>query len=215
MRNLFIFILAFVLPFSTIMAQSEPEATAILKKVSAKYKSYSSIKTDYTIKIHMPESKSDIIKKGTVHLKGAKFKMQIDDVISTCDGKTIWNYLPSEKQIQISLYNKTDGNISPEKLFTFWEKDFIYRVKEKKVLNGKNVVIIEMSPTTKKNGAVFKIDLTINTATNEIISFLIYEKNGTRTTYSITTLSSNVAMDDSLFIFDPKKFPGVEVIDLR
>ncbi len=196
-------------------AQIDPEASALLKKVSAKYKAYTSSKTDYTIKIHFAEAKTDIVKKGTLYLKGAKFKMQIDEVISTCDGKNIWNYLPSEKQVQISIYDKADGNISPEKFFTLWEKDYIYRIKEKKTVNGKNTAVIEMSPTTKKNGGIFKIDVTINTSTNELMSFLIYEKNGTRTTYTINTTTPNISLAETFFIFDAKQFPGVEVVDLR
>ncbi len=196
-------------------AQIDPEASALLKKVSAKYKAYTSSKTDYSIKIHFAEAKTDIVKKGTLYLKGAKFKMQIDEVISTCDGKNIWNYLPNEKQVQISVYDKADGNISPEKFFTLWEKDYIYRIKEKKTVNGKNTAVIEMSPTTKKNGGIFKIDVTINTSTNELMSFLIYEKNGTRTTYTINTTTPNISLAETFFTFDAKQFPGVEVVDLR
>ena len=207
----------FVLLISTLFmnAQIDQEASNLLKKISAKYKAYTSLKTEYTIKIHFADAKTDIVKKGTVHLKGPKFKMQIDDVISICDGKNIWNYLPNEKQVQVSFYNKTDGNISPEKFYTFWEKDYIYRVKENKVVNGKNITIIEMSPTTKKNGAIFKIDVTINTTTNELVSFLIYEKNGTRTTYTFTNTTPNFPLQDTFFSFDTKQFPGIEIVDLR
>ena len=198
-----------------LQAQIDKEATDLLKKVSAKYKAYTSLKTDYTIKIHFADAKTDIIKKGILHLKGPKFKMQIDDVISICDGKNIWNYLPNEKQVQISLYDKADGNISPEKFYTFWEKDYIYRIKESKVVNGKNLSVVELSPTTKKNGSIFKIDVTINASTNELMSFLIYEKNGTRTTYTMTSTQANIPLADSFFTFDAKQFPGVEVVDLR
>lgn len=214
MKNIQILI---VLLISTLFlnAQIDPAASALLKKVSAKYKAYTSLKTDYSIKIHFADAKTDIVKKGTVHLKGPKFKMQIDEVVSICDGKNIWNYLPNEKQVQVSLYNKADGNISPEKFFTFWEKDYIYRVKESKVLNGKNITVIEMSPTTKKNGSIFKIDVTINASTNDLISFLIYEKNGTRTTYTLNNTTPNIPLTDAFFTFDAKQFPGVEVVDLR
>jgi outer membrane lipoprotein-sorting protein len=123
--------------------------------------------------------------------------------------------LPNEKQVQISVYDKADGNISPEKFFTLWEKDYIYRIKEKKTVNGKNTAVIEMSPTTKKNGGIFKIDVTINTSTNELMSFLIYEKNGTRTTYTINTTTPNISLVETFFVFDAKQFPGVEVVDLR
>ena len=198
-----------------MQAQSDVEATALLKKVSAKYKSYTTTTTDFTISIHEPEAKTDIIKKGKLYLKGAKFKLQIDEVISFCDGKNIWNYLPKEKQVQVSLYDKNDGSVSPEKIFSIWEKDYMYRIKEKKSLNGKAVTVIELSPSTNKSASIFKIDVTINPATNELISFLVYEKNGTRTTYTVSTMVPNTAYADTYFVFDPKQYKGVEVIELR
>jgi len=60
----FLALLAFLTgSFCTTQAQSDAEATALLKKVSAKYKSYTTTTTDFTISIHEPEAKTDIIKK--------------------------------------------------------------------------------------------------------------------------------------------------------
>ncbi len=215
-KNKFLVLLTFVIgSLYTMQAQSDAEATALLKKVSAKYKSYATTTTDFTISIHEPEAKTDIVKKGKLFIKGAKFKLQIDEVISFCDGKNIWNYLPKEKQVQVSLYDKNDGSISPEKIFSIWEKDYMYRIKEKKTLNGKAVTVIELSPATNKSASIFKIDVTVNPATNELLSFLVYEKNGTRTTYTVSTVVPNTVYADTYFIFDPKLYKGVEVIELR
>ena len=69
---------AFTLYVFAACAQVDKQASDLLKKVSLKYKSYASLKTDYSIKIHFADAKTDIIKKGILYLKGAKFKMQID-----------------------------------------------------------------------------------------------------------------------------------------
>ena len=198
-----------------VQAQSDPEASTLLSKVSAKYKSYSTTTTDFTLSIHEPEAKVDIIKKGKLYLKGAKFKLQVEEITSFCDGKNIWNYLPKEKQVQVSLYDKSDGVVSPEKLFSLWEKDYMYRIKDKKNVGGKLLTIIELSPVTNKSASIFKIDLTINATSNELVSFLIYEKSGTRTTYTVNTFIPNTVYADAFFIFDPKLNKGVELIDLR
>ena len=48
-----------------------------------------------------------------------------------------------------------------------------------------------------------------------IISTKVFEKNGNRYSYSITSLVPNSNLEDNLFIFDASKYPGVEVIDLQ
>jgi outer membrane lipoprotein carrier protein len=43
----------------------------------------------------------------------------------------------------------------------------------------------------------------------------MFDKGGNRYKYTIAKFNPNVKVDDSFFTFDPKKYPGVEVIDLR
>jgi outer membrane lipoprotein-sorting protein len=43
----------------------------------------------------------------------------------------------------------------------------------------------------------------------------IFEKTGNRYTYSVNSMSTNGAIPDATFTFDTKKYPGVEVVDLR
>jgi len=46
-------------------------------------------------------------------------------------------------------------------------------------------------------------------------SFTFFEKTGNRYKYSISQFTPNAKIDDSYFTFDPKKYPGVHVEDLR
>jgi outer membrane lipoprotein-sorting protein len=43
----------------------------------------------------------------------------------------------------------------------------------------------------------------------------IFEKNGNQYSYEITNFTPNANVTDATFTFDPKKYPGVEVVDLR
>jgi len=48
-----------------------------------------------------------------------------------------------------------------------------------------------------------------------INSTQIFEKTGNRYQYALSNISTNAAIGDDMFVFDSKKFPGVEIIDLR
>ena len=43
----------------------------------------------------------------------------------------------------------------------------------------------------------------------------IYEKSGAILTYTIVKFTPNSAISENMFVFDSKKYSGVEVIDLR
>jgi outer membrane lipoprotein-sorting protein len=43
----------------------------------------------------------------------------------------------------------------------------------------------------------------------------MFDKGGNKYRYSLTKFTPNVKVDDAFFTFDAKKYPGVEVIDLR
>jgi outer membrane lipoprotein-sorting protein len=44
---------------------------------------------------------------------------------------------------------------------------------------------------------------------------VIFDKNGNKYTYQIKTFTPNVKVPETTFAFDAKKYPGVEVVDLR
>lgn len=210
--------------FFTGIAQNtinDPEATELLKKVSQKYKSYNTIAATFKLIIQKPKLKpEDDDRKftdtvlGNVLLAQEKFNLSIADQKIICDGKNIWTYIPADKEVQVNYFEESDDVFSPSKIFTLYNDGYSYRVKEKKNVAGKSLTVIEMSPVNKKV-TYFKIDVTIDEATLQIIETRIYEKNGVRYVYKLTKQTPNAASSAESFVFDPKKFPGVKVVDLR
>jgi outer membrane lipoprotein carrier protein len=43
----------------------------------------------------------------------------------------------------------------------------------------------------------------------------MFDKSGNKFKYTLTKFVPNVKVDDAFFTFDPKKYPGVQVVDLR
>jgi len=200
---------------------NDTEAAALLQKASEKYKTYKNISANFKLVIQRPKVKpTDDDKKyidtlkGKVLLQGAKFNISIKDQQIICDGKNIWTYSPTDKEVQVNYFEESDDIFSPSKIFTLYKDGYLYQIKEKKQINGKNVTVIEMSPSNKKV-SFFKMDVSIDNATLQITESKIYEKNGTRYIYKLAKQSYNTATNEDSFTFDPKKYSGVKVVDLR
>jgi outer membrane lipoprotein-sorting protein len=221
------YLFCFLTLFATVAIAQEnnpandPEAAALMKKVSEKYQSYKNISASFTLLIQHPktnpnedERKYIDTVKGQVLLEKEKFKVSVKDQQIFCDGKTIWTYTPSDKEVQVNDYQETDDVFSPSKIFTLYKEGYMYMIREKKTENGKKVTVIEMAPPNKKV-TYFKIDITIDNAALQIVESKVFEKNGVRYIYRMTKQTTNVSTNAETFSFDPKMHPGVKVIDLR
>ena len=197
------------------LGKSDPEAKKILDAVSAKFKTYQTVKANFTLKVENSAGKAQGTKTGVVQMKGMKYKVVITGQEIICDGKTIWTFDKSANEVQLSNLDNSAGSITPQKLFTnFYDKDFLYIQNEDVKRGNKTYQVVELTPIDKTK-PFFKVLIEVDKAASSIVSTKVFEKNGNRYTYSINSMSTNSAMPDDTFVFDPKKYPGVEVIDLR
>jgi outer membrane lipoprotein-sorting protein len=148
-------------------------------------------------------------------MKGTKYKVVFGGQEIYSDGKTVWNYDKSAKEVTINNVEGTGNGITPQKLFTnFYDQDFLYLLNGEKKVAGKTIQEIEMTPTDKTKN-FHKVYLQIDKSAKTIYSTKVLEKSGNRYTYTVSTMKTNGAMDDSIFSFDKKKNPGVSEVDLR
>jgi len=221
-RNIILFslLLFFTMPYcqaqpKTSYGQSDPQAKSILDAVSKKFKTYSSAKADFVLKISTADNKVLDTKKGTVLLKGNKYHVNLGGQEVYCNGKTIWTYNKDTKEVQVNDYQPEQGTISPARLFTnFYDKEFLYRLEGTSKLNGHSVDVIEMTPLDKSK-SFFKVIAMIDKQNKNLLSTEIFEKGGNRYTYQVEKFTPDVPAGDSDFAFNTKEHPGVDVVDLR
>jgi outer membrane lipoprotein-sorting protein len=203
-----------VLTTLSVVAQGDKKAKDILNGVSSKYRSYKSMKADFSYTLENPTAKIKETQVGTLLLSGAKYRLGISGQEVISDGKTIWTYMKEAKEVQINEVDPTDDGIKPSEIFTMYEKGFIYKFVDEKSVAGKVQQNLELTPTDKTK-TFFKIKLTIDKSSKQIVKSVIFEKTGNRYTYAIKSFTPNFAVNASTFTFDAKKYPGVEVVDLR
>lgn len=197
------------------IGNSDPEAKKILDAVSARFKSYQAVQAVFTLKAEDGKGKVQGNKKGTVYMKGNRYRVSITGQEIFCDGKTTWTYDKTANEVTVTAVDPSANTITPQKLFTnFYDKDFLYKLNGEKTVNGKRVQEIELTPTDKSKN-FHKVYLLIDKKTQTIVSTLILEKGGNKFSYIVNSLNGKAKVADALFIFDKSKYPGVEVIDLK
>jgi len=195
---------------ATAFAQKDAEAKVILNQVSAKYKAYNIVKSDFTFVIDNPQSQTTITQEGTiiVQSKTNKYKLslysqdptaknQVEQEIIT-DGKNQWTYTKKDKEVQLNKVDNAGESFNPAQIFTMYEKGYKYIYTGSETLKGRVYQIIDLTPEDIDK-SFFKIRLMIDKTKKQIYSALIF----------------NVQVPESTFTFDTKAHPGVEVVDLR
>lgn len=207
-------VLASTVMFANAQVKSDPNAKKILDAVSAKFKSFKAPQASFTYKIENAQGKALSTKKGTVTMKGNRYRVSMPGMEIYSDGRTSWNYDKGSNEVTVSGVDG-GGAMTPQKLFTnFYDKDFLYKLNGVKTEGGKKLQEIEMTPTDKTK-PFHKVYVLVDQATNTIYSAKFLEKTGNRYSYTISALKPTAAVSDAEFVFDKKKFPGVEVVDLR
>ncbi len=196
------------------LGKSDPEAKKILDDASNKMKSYKAIQAAFTLRIEDAKGNPQGTKKGTVYMKGPKYRVSITGQEIFCDGQKVWTYDKSSNEVTITKFDPSENAKTPQRLFTnFYDKDFLYKLNGQQKLGTKSVQEIEMTPVDKSNN-FFKIYVYIDKASKTVYSSKMLDKSGNKYIYTITSLKGNAPIDDSVFAFDKSKYPGVEEVDL-
>ncbi|MDB5006222.1 MAG: lipoprotein chaperone [Mucilaginibacter sp.] len=225
MKKLFIlFILSLLTTYT--FAQKDASAKAILSKVSEKYRTYNSIKTDFDFTLDNQQAGVKETQTGTLiaRSKVNKFKVTIyspetsakqevaQEIIS--DGKTQWTYLKKDNEVQVNNVDNSGSGLNPAQIFTIYEHGYKYIYNGDSKVGGKSYQEIDLTPEDISK-PYFKIRLLIDKVKKQIYSALIFDKNGNRYTYTLKSFVPNIQVPDNTFSFDPKMHKGVEVVDLR
>ena len=216
MKNIMVLLLVFTGMTYTSFAQSDAKATAILQAMSKKYKTYAIVKADFTITANNPKANINQTDKGVLYVKANanKYKMVMQDRDLISDGKNQWTHLKQDQEVQLSAVDNDPDALNPAQIFTIYEKGFKAKYAGESKVGSKVYQLIDLTPTDAKK-TYNKVRLTVDKNTLQMTKAVIYEKNGTTYSYNVKSFVPNVKLPESTFTFDAKKYPGVEVVDLR
>jgi outer membrane lipoprotein carrier protein len=218
MKKIITSLLLLTVILNTSVAQTganDPAAKKILDAVSTKFKTFKTVQAKFALSIENAAGKSLGNKKGSVYMKGSKYRISVTGQEIFCDGTNVSTYEKSTNEVTITKLDPSVNTLTPQKLFTnFYDKDFLYKLNGETKIKGKTLQEIELTPTDKSK-PFFKVLLYVDKTSSVISSAKLFEKTGNRFTYAVSGMSPNGAVGDAQFIFDSGKYPGVEVVDLR
>ncbi len=195
-------------------AQYDPKALETLDAMSKKYKSIPAFEANISYTLTNDVEKISEEFKGKITVKGDKYRLVLPEQEVINNGTTVWTYLPEAKEVNIDNYDPNSDEVNPSKIYETYKKGYKYLYIQDKNEGGVLCEEIDLVPE-KKDPQYYKVKMFINKKDKSIQSFTMFDKGGNRYKYTLSKFNPNAAIADAYFAFDPKKYPGVEVIDLR
>jgi outer membrane lipoprotein-sorting protein len=213
MKKFLFLIPTLLLTFLVASGQNDPQALKILDAFSAKALSAPSVFMKFMLTTNdQLENTTDTL-SGSVIISKDKYKLELPDNQVWFDGQTSWSYLPAEKEVTVTNPSKKKDDSfqsRPSAVFTAYKKGYKNRLIEENA----NAYVIDLYPEDIKTDIV-RIRLTIGKPINDLKTVEYKNKEGLVYTLNIKEYSLNQRPDPSTFVFQPAKFKGVDVVDMR
>jgi outer membrane lipoprotein-sorting protein len=213
--GVFLFFLMLFGTYSQAFAQKDAMAKDLLDKSSEIFTRSAGISAFFTFNIKNVRAKTAESFDGTILMKGDKFFLSTPEADAWFDGKTQWVYLKNNQEVNISEPTKEELQLmTPAILFRIYKKDFNYKyVGERTDIKGFPVYELELIPQKKTD--IKKIIVQVDKKNNLPVSIVILNKNEINNNIYINKYQTGQNYSDDTFVFDKKKYSGVEIIDLR
>ena len=199
-----------------VNAQKDPRAEEILNSVSEKYQSLNGLTATFEYTYSNAQDGTNQINTGEVTVKGNKYKLVLNDQEIYNNGENVWTYIKSNnfKEVTINTVEEDMEELTPSNIYNIYKKGYNYKYIGEETQNGNLVQVIELYAENKKN-QFQKITLFVDKANKHLVGWEIQDDIGGIFSYKFKEIDIKQNFPDSYFVFDPKKHPDVEVIDLR
>lgn len=208
MRKTILALFAFFITVCTFA--QDKRAEAILDQMSKKYQNMKTFSATFTYGADGRRAT-----RGSIITNGTKFKLNMAGQEIMNNGKEIYTFMPDVNEVNITEFDPGQDNMfSPSNIYNIYKKGYKYTFKGESKVGNQTYETVELTPV-KKNDNISKVQLVVNKRDRSIKSWKIWDGRGRATSFNVTKFTPNVSAPVSLFTFDTKKHPGVEVVDLR
>jgi outer membrane lipoprotein-sorting protein len=208
------FLIGFTFVFVSLSAypQNEQEAVRILDRFSELALASPSVSMKFDLEtIDQVEGTNNSI-SGLIILRRDKYRLEMTDNTIWFNGETSWSYLPAEKEVTIAKPDKKDNSFQskPSSVFSIYKKGYKTRLLEEKA----NSYLIDLYPEALDSDHI-RIRINIGKPSLDLKSIEYKYKNGVTVILTVKEYDLEQNPDNSEFVFQPEKYKGVEIIDMR
>jgi len=195
-------LLFLILMFATQLTFAE-KATDILDKAAAKFRAAGDVK------IGFQASTDNGSTMGFIDIAGNKFHCDMAGTIVWFDGKTMWHYVKSNEEVNVTTPTVAQAaKLNPYSFISLYKKGYICKMG--KSTNAYHEIIL----TGKKGSAYQTIVVHLEKSSYKPL----YVKTETQKVVTEITVNSYLTKQNfsaDTFTFNKKDFPKAEVVDLR
>jgi outer membrane lipoprotein-sorting protein len=196
-------------------AQKDPKAKLVLDEMSKKFQSMKGFTANFDFTYQDEDGTSDR-QSGDLSVKGHQYRLKLPDQEIFNNGKTVWTFIQtaSYKEVTINDVSQMEGELTPSNIYNLYNSGFGYKLLAEKQFQGKTAQVVELI-AEKKNAPFQKVRLMIDKTTHDLLGWEMFDGQGGMFSYTFKNLKAQPTLSDTYFAFDSKKYPGIEIIDLR
>lgn len=209
-KKIFLFTIILFIGGGLHAQDSTQKAKTLLDQVSSKVKSYDNmvIKFDY---IQQDDAQNTTQKtKGSVALKGDKYKLDLMGTTRIFDGEKLYNIIPEDEEINIANYDpEADNELSPSKLFNFYEEGYSYKWDITQKTDGRKIQYIKLKPEDENADSEIKeVLLGVDAQTKHIRKLIQTMNDDTQLIIDVKSFKTNQPLSENMFKFNADKYQG-------
>lgn len=205
--SIFTFLASFILSIvaTPTAAGAKPAAKDTIDKMVATLKKVPSIEFVFTL---WQDGNSTT---GRLIVGGQKFFLTTPEMKIWFDGASQWSYLKSAGEVNLSRPNRDElAQSNPLSILSSINNNFTFR----RLPSEDGFDKIELTPNRPSDDFA-KAVVTIATSSSMPRELSVYDGQGNVATVKISSSKAGAELPIATFRFNPKQFPGVEVVDLR
>jgi outer membrane lipoprotein carrier protein len=208
------FLSGFIFALISLISYSQNDKTAvnILDKFSRLALEAPSVSMKFNLETVDQVEGTNTSVSGSVIFSKDKYMLDMTDNIIWFNGETSWSYLPAEKEVTIAKPDKKDNSFQskPSLIFSIYKKGYKARLLEEKT----DSYLIDLYPEALDSDHI-RIRLNIGKPSLDLKSIEYKYKNGITAILTVKEYDLKQIPDNSMFLFQPEKYKGVEIVDMR
>lgn len=196
----------------TGFGQSNADADKILNDLLNSAKT-SAIRTNFKLEVTIKADPQPHTTTGSFTLKGNRFTLDMPQMKVWFNGKTQWAYSAQSNEVSITEPTEKElAETNPLAIIAGFRSKSTARL----AAGNKNplVHLIEMIPSGKKS-EITRIEIAIDKSKGTPVSIKTISVNGSISTLKLYNFQKGIAIADSQFSFEPSRFKGANINDLR